>query len=101
MHLIAIIDRFSRYAVGRRLVDDMGAANVADLMLRAFDEHGGPAMANSGQGGALTSREYGRLHESRRVVQSMGGEAGWVDNDRALQPSKMYLRTAAGPVKKL
>ena len=80
MYLIAIIDWFSRYIVGWKLVDDMGAANVVDCMRRAFDEHGEPAIANSDQGSVFTSNEYEKLLESRHVMQSMDGKARWVDN---------------------
>ena len=80
MYLVAVIDWFSRYIVGWRLLDDMGAAGVVACMRDAIEEHGAPAIANSDQGSVCSSAAYEQLLEDAHVLQSMDGKARWVDN---------------------
>lgn len=80
MYLTCVIDWFSRYVVGWRLADDMGADGVCRCVAEAMDGRGEPAIINSDQGSVFTSAQYEGLLEGRRVLQSMDGKARWVDN---------------------
>lgn len=80
MYLTCVIDWLSRYVVGWRLADDMGANGVCSCVATAMDSFGEPAIMNSDQGSVFTSSQYEGLLEGRRVLQSMDGKARWVDN---------------------
>ena len=80
MYLTCVIDWFSRYVVGWRLADDMGAAGVCACVEEAFAAHGTPAILNSDQGSVFNSAAYEGLLAGNGVRQSMDGKARWVDN---------------------
>lgn len=80
MHPVAVIDWYSRYIVGWRLLDDMAAPGVVACMRDAIEAHGAPAMANSDQGSACSSAAYEQLLKDAHVLQGMDGKARWVDN---------------------
>lgn len=80
MYLTCVIDWFSRYVVGWRLADDMGAAGVCACVATAMDSLGEPAIMNSDQGSVFTSSQYESMLVGRHVLQSMDGKARWVDN---------------------
>ena len=73
MCLVAVIDRYSRYIAGWRLLDDMGAAGAVACMRDAIGAHGAPAIASSDQGSAYSSAAYGQLLKDAHVLQSMDG----------------------------
>ena len=80
MRLVAVTGWFSRYIVGWRLLDDMGAAGVVACMRDAIEAHGAPAIANSDQGSVYNSAAYEQLLRDNCIMQSMDGKARWVDN---------------------
>ena len=80
MHLVAVIDWYSRYIVGWRLLDDMAAPGVVACMRDAIGAHGAPAIADSDQGSAYGSAAYEQLLKDAHVPQGMDGKARWVGN---------------------
>ena len=80
MYLTAIIDWHSRYIVGWRLSETLGAAPVLEALKEAAGRHGQPGIVNSDQGSQFTSDEYVSCLSGLKIRQSMDGRARWVDN---------------------
>ena len=80
VYLVCIIDWFSRYIVGWRLLDDMSAPGIVTCMQQAIETFGAPAIANSDQGSVYSSNAYETLLKDNYILQSMDGKARWVDN---------------------
>ena len=97
LYLTAIIDWFSKYLLEWELSDSLETAAVIDVMNRAFNKFGVPAIANSDQGSQFTSDEYKQLLLEHGVRQSMDGKGRWADNIaierwfRTLKTNNIYI----------
>ncbi len=54
MYLVAIIDLYCRYVVGRDIFNTLDAENYLMVLKRAIDENGKPEIINSDQGSQFT-----------------------------------------------
>jgi len=97
LYLTAIIDWFSKYLLEWELSDSLETAAVLDVMNRAFNQFGEPAIANSDQGSQFTSDEYRQLLSNHGIRQSMDGKGRWADNIaierwfRTLKTNNIYV----------
>lgn len=80
VYLSAIMDWYSRYIVGWRLHDTIGADECVMCMERAFEENGTPSICNSDQGSTYTAQIYIDCLARHGVTQSMDGVRRWADN---------------------
>ncbi len=72
LHLLVVLDDFSRYCVGYTLADEPSAAVTIDVLQRAFARHGKPEAARTDRGGAFTSGELERMLEAELIDHIVG-----------------------------
>lgn len=72
LHLLVILDDFSRYVVAHRLCDSPSAEVTLELLRQAFARHGKPEGLRTDRGGAFTSGELGRALENELIDHSVG-----------------------------
>lgn len=64
MYPTCVIDWYSRYIVGWRLADDVGAAGVCSCVAEAFSGHGAPATLHTDQGSVFGISRFVRSWRS-------------------------------------
>lgn len=72
LHLLVVLDDFSRYCVGYVLADEPSAAVTIEVLSRAFARHGKPEAIRSDRGGAFTSGEVERMLEAQLIDHIVG-----------------------------
>jgi len=103
MYLTVIIDWYSRLIVGWALSDTLETTPILEMLNKAFETYGIPAIINSDQGSQFTSDEYVRLLRDNGIRQSMDGKARWVDNViierwfRSLKTEEIYINEYKSP----
>lgn len=80
VYLSAVIDWYSRFIVGWRLHDTLGADEAVLCMEQAFERHGIPSICNSDQGSTYTAQAYIDCLNRHSARQSMDGARRWADN---------------------
>jgi transposase InsO family protein len=86
LYLATVIDLFSRRVIGWAAADHMRTELVADALTMAVATRGGDVAGvvfHSDRGSVYTSRTFGELCDSHRVVQSMGATGVCWDNSVA------------------
>jgi putative transposase len=69
MYLFAIIDLYSRYAVGWSVSNTMTAEWCAGVLEVAIARHGKPEIVNSDQGSQFTSDCYIEMLQSKGIMK--------------------------------
>jgi len=72
LHLLVILDDFSRYAVGHGLADSPEAAVVVETLREAIARHGKPEVLRTDRGGAFLSGELGQYLEAELIDHMVG-----------------------------
>jgi len=72
LHLLVILDDFSRFAVGHCLADSPETSVVIDTLSQAIARHGKPETLRTDRGGAFCSGELGRYLESELIDHMVG-----------------------------
>jgi putative transposase len=72
LHLLVILDDFSRYAVGHCLADAPEAAVVVETLREAIARHGKPETLRTDRGGAFLSGELGQYLEAELIDHMVG-----------------------------
>jgi putative transposase len=72
LHLLVVLDDFSRYCVGHVLGDGPSAQVVLEVLQRAIARHGKPEAVRSDRGGAFTSKEFGDWLEAELIDHIVG-----------------------------
>lgn len=80
MYLTVAIDWYTRMIVGWALSDTLEAAPAISCVEEAVARYGTPAIINSDQGSAYTSKGFIALLGGLGVQQSMDGKGRWADN---------------------
>ncbi len=86
LYLATVIDLFSRRVIGWAAADHMRTELVADALTMAVATRGGHVAGvifHTDRGSVYTSRMFGELCESHRIVQSMGATGVCWDNSVA------------------
>jgi len=72
LHLLVVLDDFSRFAVGHRLADSPEAEVVISTLTEAIARHGKPEALRTDRGGAFLSGELGRYLETELIDHIVG-----------------------------
>jgi transposase InsO family protein len=72
LHVLVVLDDFSRYCVGYTLADEPSAAVTIEVLARAFARHGKPEAIRSDRGGAFKSGELERMLEAKLIDHIIG-----------------------------
>jgi putative transposase len=80
VYLVAIIDWYSRFIVGRDLSDVLDASPALDCVKSALERHGVPSIINSDHGCQFTSDKYMNYLYALCIMRSMDGKGRWADN---------------------
>ena len=72
LHLLVVLDDFSRYCVGYALADEPSAAVTIEVLSRAFARHGKPEAIRSDRGGTFKSGEVERMLEAELIDHIVG-----------------------------
>ena len=102
LHLVAIMDWWSRKVLAWRLSNTMGAAFCVDAMEEAMDRHGKPEIFNADQGSQFTSFDFTQTLKHAGMRISMDGKGRWPDNVlvgrpwRSLKHERVHLHAWTG-----
>ena len=100
-YLVAIIDWYSRRALGWRISNSMEAAFCVDCLEDALRAHGKPEIFNSDQGSQFTSEAFTGALKRENIVISMDGRGRVFDNIfverlwRSVKHEDVYLKDYA------
>ncbi len=72
LHLLVVLDDFSRFVVGHSLVDSPEAEVVINTLRASIARHGKPEALRTDRGGAFLSGELGRYLEAELVDHIVG-----------------------------
>ncbi|MBU1228316.1 MAG: DDE-type integrase/transposase/recombinase [Actinobacteria bacterium] len=72
LHLLVVLDDFSRFAVGHSLADSPEAEVVVNTLGEAIARHGKPEALRTDRGGAFSSGELGRYLETELIDHIVG-----------------------------
>jgi len=72
LHLLVVLDDFSRYCVGHHLGERPSADTAVAVMEQAMARHGKPEAVRSDRGGAFTSKEFGAWLEVELIDHIVG-----------------------------
>lgn len=72
MHLLVILDDFSRFAVGHGLFDAPEGDAASELLRLAIARHGVPEAVRTDRGGAFQSAEFARMLEAELIDHIVG-----------------------------
>lgn len=72
LHLLVVLDDFSRFAVGHRLAESPDAEEVIPTLQEAIARHGKPEAIRTDRGGAFLSGELGRYLETELIDHIVG-----------------------------
>lgn len=72
LHLLVVLDDFSRFVVGHTLADSCTSEVVVATLGAAIARHGKPEVVRSDRGGAFTSGELGRYLEAELIDHIVG-----------------------------
>lgn len=101
VYLVAIIDWYSRRALGWRVSNSMEAAFCVDCLEDALRTHGKPEIFNSDQGSQFTSEAFTGALKRESIVISMDGRGRAFDNIfverfwRSVKYEDVYLKDYA------
>ena len=100
-YLVAIIDWYSRRALGWRVSNSMDAAFCIDCLEDVLRVHGKPEIFNSDQGSQFTSEAFTGVLKRESIVISMDGRGRVFDNIfverlwRSVKHEDVYLKDYA------
>ncbi len=80
LHLVAIMDWFSRRVLAWRLSNTMEADVCIEALEEAMVRFGRPAIVNTDQGSQFTSPRFTEVLTGAGVRISMDGRGRWLDN---------------------
>jgi transposase InsO family protein len=72
LHLLVVLDDFSRFVVGHTLADSCSSEVVVATLGAAIARHGKPEAVRTDRGGAFTSGELGRYLEAELIDHVVG-----------------------------
>ena len=72
LHLLVVLDDFSRFVVGHRLADSPETEVVIPTLNEAIARHGKPEALRTDRGGAFSSGELGRYLETELIDHIVG-----------------------------
>jgi transposase InsO family protein len=72
LHLLVVVDDFSRYCVGYALADEPSAEVTIEVLSRAFARHGKPEAIRTDRGGAFKAGELERMLEAELIDHIVG-----------------------------
>lgn len=80
MYLVAIIDVYSRFVVGKGLYNTLDRENSIEVLEDAIAHYGRPEIINSDQGCQYTSKDWIATCQKHHIKISMDGRARCLDN---------------------
>lgn len=80
MYLVAIIDVYSRFIVGKGLYNTLDRENSIEVLEEAIAHYGSPEIINSDQGCQYTSKDWIVTCQKHHIKISMDGRARCLDN---------------------
>ena len=72
LHMLVVLDDFSRYCVGHVLGDRPSAKIAIEVLRRSIARHGKPDAVRSDRGGAFNSKEFGEWLEDELIDHVVG-----------------------------
>ena len=102
VHLVAIVDWFSRKVLAWRLSITLSADFCVEALEEALARHGKPEIFNTDQGSQFTSTDFIKVLKNAEIAISMDGKGAWRDNVfverlwRTIKYEEVYLRAYAG-----
>jgi putative transposase len=97
MHLVAIVDLYSRRVLSHRLSNSMNARFCVDALKEAINEYGWPEIFNTDQGSQFTGEQWINMLKAHGVRICMDGKGRALDNVcverlwRSLKYEDIYL----------
>jgi putative transposase len=97
----AVVDRFNRRVLARRLSITMDTSFCIEVVEETLAKHGKPAIFNSDQGSQFTSVAFTDRLKKHEIAISMDGKGAWRDNVfvdrlwRTIKYEEVYLRAYA------